>query len=593
MLLGLTIYAWITVFVVITIFSLLIFTKLPAEFVFLAGIGVFLLTGVLDAEAALAGFSSTSVVVIGVLFVVVAGMEHTGFLQWIMRYVLGTPSSLNKAIVKLMLTVASLSSILSNTTVVAMFVNVVKMWGKRLNIPPSKLLIPLSYASGMGGICTILGTPPNLIISGMYAEQTGEHMNIFVTTIPGLFCLAVGILSILAMRRLLPKRKAPEDVFANTEDYTMEFLVPSDSKYIGSTLAEAGMTKVPGGQLLEVISFDKEVVSPVPDDMLVVGGDRLVYCGQINELIDLRESRGLLSVVNKVFAFSNSKKKRQLHTASVCFNSPLVNNRWGDVNIRGIEDVTLVAVSRHGERLCEVPSEIVLQPGDTVLLEYSPKAKYIERNFKKALEFFDEDEVLTRTGWPTVVSSLIMLGMILLSSLNIMTLLQSSVLAALLMVIFRCCTPQQAMRSINWNILMIFASSVVLGSAIQNTGLAEMLANVVVGFCDSNPLLLMFAVCLVATFTTEFVSNAAAGAMFYPIVYQAATSMGCDPFPFLIALMISVSSSFATPIGSPTHMLVYGPGGYRFTDFVRIGFWMNLIILAANIFIVNVLWPVI
>jgi mannose-6-phosphate isomerase-like protein (cupin superfamily) len=167
----------------------------------------------------------------------------------------------------------------------------------------------------MGGICTILGTPPNLIISGMYAEQTGEHMNIFVTTIPGLFCLTVGILSILAMRRLLPKRKAPEDVFANTEDYTMEFLVPSDSKYIGSTLAEAGMTKVPGGQLLEVISFDKEVVSPVPDDMLVVGGDRLVYCGQINELIDLRESRGLLSVVNKVFAFSNSKKKRQLHTA--------------------------------------------------------------------------------------------------------------------------------------------------------------------------------------------------------------------------------------------------------------------------------------
>ncbi|MBR2204405.1 MAG: anion permease [Prevotella sp.] len=327
--------------------------------------------------------------------------------------------------------------------------------------------------------------------------------------------------------------------------------------------------------------------------MVVMGGDRLVYCGQINDLIALRESHGLMSTVNKVFAFSKDKKDRQLHTANVRFNSPLVNCRWNEAKIKGTEDVSLVAVSRHGERLCEVPAEIELHAGDTVLLEYSPKAKYIERNLQRSLEFFDDEEVLTRTGWPTVVSSLIMLGMILLSSLNIMTLLQSSVLAALLMVIFRCCTPQQAMRSINWNILMIFASSVVLGSAIQNTGLAEMLANVVVGFCDSNPLLLMFAVCLVATFTTEFVSNAAAGAMFYPIVYQAATSMGCDPFPFLIALMISVSSSFATPIGSPTHMLVYGPGGYRFTDFVRIGFWMNLIILAANIFIVNVLWPVI
>ena len=592
MILGLSIFAWITVIVVIAIFSILICTKLPPEFVFLAGIGVLFLTGVLDTKEALSGFSSASVVVIGVLFVVVAGMEKTGFLQWIMQHVLGTPSSWGKAVVKLMVTVAALSSVLSNTTVVAMFVNVVKMWGKKLNIAPSKLLIPLSYASGMGGVCTLIGTPPNLIISGMYAEQQGVHMNLLTTTIPGLFCFIVGILSILALHKLLPERKAPEADFENTEEYTMEFLVPSDSEYIGETLADVGLTKVSGGQLLEIIGFDKEVVSPVTDDMLVVGGDRLVYCGNINELIALRESHGLLSTVNKVFAFSSDKKERQLHTAIVGFGSPLINQRWSDAKINGIEDVTLVAVSRYGERLKEVPSEVVLHAGDTVLIENSPNAKSIERDLQKALIFYENDELQQPVGWGTLVSSLIMLGMILLSSFNIMSLLQSATLAALCMVLAKCCTPRQAMRSIDWNILMVFASSVVLGIAIQKTGLAEMLANTVVGFCDSNPLLLMCSVCLVATFTTEFISNTAAGAMFYPIVYQAAVSMGCDPFPFLIALMIAVSSSFATPIGSPTHMLVYGPGGYRFTDFVRIGFWMNLIILAANVFIVNILWPI-
>ena len=593
MLLGLSIYAWLTVAVVLTMFAVMIFTKLPAEFVFLAGISVLFVTGVLDAKEALSGFSSTSVVLIGVLFVVVAGLERTGVLQWMMNHLLGTPSSWSRAVVRLMLPVAALSSVLSNTTVVALFVNVVKMWGRKLNIAPSRLLIPLSYASGMGGVCTLIGTPPNLIISGMYAENTGTQMNFFTTTVPGLFCLAVGVLSILAMRRLLPERQSPEDSFANAKDYTVEFLVPSDNTaIIGQSLGEAGLIHVEGGQLLEVIGFDQEVVSPVPETMGVMGGDRLIYCGKIDELLRLRDSHGLISATNSIFEFGQTGEKRQLRTANVRFGSPLIGKSWEEARIGGKEELTLVAVSRYGERLDETPYRTTLRAGDTLLLESAPKAKHIDGELEKALEFFDSDEMPAKTGWPTLVSSLIMVGMILLSSFDVMPLLQSAFLAAICMVVLQCCTPRQAMKSINWNILMVFAGSVVLGTAIQKTGLAEMLANGIVGICGPHPLLVMGAVCVVATFITEFISNAAAGAMFYPIVYQAALSMGCDPFPFLVALMIAVSSSFATPIGSPTHMLVYGPGGYRFTDFMRIGFWMNLIILAANIFIVNVLWPI-
>ena len=214
MFLGFSIDAWITIATVLTMFSVLLFTKLRSDLVFLGAIGVLFVTGVLDAKEAFSGFSSGSVIVIGVLFVVVAGLMHTGVLQCIVRYLLGSPNSYSKAVIRLMMPVAVLSSFLSNTTVVALFVNIVKIWSKKLNVSPSKLLIPLSYASGMGGVCTLIGTPPNLIISGLYEENTGEAMNILATTIPGLFCLAVGVLSVIAMRRLL--LCGPEPVKANS-----------------------------------------------------------------------------------------------------------------------------------------------------------------------------------------------------------------------------------------------------------------------------------------------------------------------------------------------------------------------------------------
>ena len=198
--LGFGLHAWITIVTVLGMFTILLFTKWRSDIVFLGAIGVLFVTGVLDSKAAFSGFSSNSVVTVGVLFVVVAGLMHTGVLQCIVRYLLGTPDSYAKAVVRLMLPVAALSSFLSNTTVVSLFVNIVKMWSKKLNISPSKLLIPLSYASGMGGVCTLIGTPPNLIISGLYEEETGVAMNILTTTIPGLFCLAVGVLSVIAMR---------------------------------------------------------------------------------------------------------------------------------------------------------------------------------------------------------------------------------------------------------------------------------------------------------------------------------------------------------------------------------------------------------
>lgn len=585
---GLNLGAWVTIVTVLSMFATLLLTKLREDIAFLGVIAILLLTGVLDTKEALSGFSSGSMVVIGVLFAVLAGLVHTGVLQWIVRYLLGTPKNYSAAVVRLMLPVAALSSILSNTTVVALFVGIVKVWAKKLHTAPSKLLIPLSYASGLGGVCTLIGTPPNLIISGLYATDTGEHLNIFATTIPGLACLFVGVLSVLAMHKLLPERRSADESFEHTEDYTVELLIPADCRHIGETVEEAKLNTVEGGQLIEIIRFDREVISPVPADEYLMGGDRLVFAGRVEEILNLRKSHGLVNADHPVFTVDELDKKRLLRTAYIMQGCELAGKRLSETTLEHDYQFTLVAVARQGERIRKSPRDIELRAGDSLLIESTRGAK--NTVIIRGLQFFEYSSLIPNIGSKTLVSSLIMLAMIVLSSLEIMPLLQSAMLAAFAMLVFRCCTPTQAMKAIDWNILMIFAGSVVIGTAIQKTGIAEAMANGMMSACGDTPLLVMTMMCVASTFLTEFISNTAAGAIFYPIVYQAAVSMGVNPLPFIISLMIAVSSSFATPIGSPTHMLVYGPGGYRFSDFLKIGIWMNFIILAVNLLVVNLIY---
>ena len=493
--LGLSGNAWFTIVVVLLLFAAMIFSKLRVDVIFLLGMCALYLSGVLDLKTAFGGFSSASVIIIAVLYAVIAGLNYTGVLNWVVKHMMGSPKTVSRAILRTMFPVALLSSFLTNTTVVALFIDVIKIWSKKLGISPSKLLIPLSYASGMGGVCTLIGTPPNLIISGLYEEKTGIAMNVLTTAIPGLFCLAIGILSVIAMRKLLPERQAKEDSCEATVDYTVELLVPSNFKDIGETIGCAGLYNIKEGRLVKWHHFDGAPV-PLNENEFLMGGDHLVYAGQIKSIKELAKDHGL----------------------------------------------------KMGEEVVNI-------------------------------------------GRDTLISSIIMITMIVTSALGVMSLLQCAFLAAAAMLLFRCCTPNQAMKAINWDILMVFAGSVVLGLAIQKTGIAQQLAHGILDVCGTNPIVVMTAICFVGTFITEFISNTAAGAIFFPIMYEAAEKLGYEPFPFLVALMISVSSSFATPIGSPTHMLVYGPGGYRFSDFMRIGLLMNLIILAANIFIVNIIYP--
>lgn len=589
MFLGLTLAAWFVVFVVVLVFVLQICTKLPSDFVFLGGMGLLLISGVIPANSVLGSFSSSTVILIGALFVVICGLVHTGFLQWVVRHCLGTPKTYNKAITRLMLPVAALSSFLNNTAVVALFTGVVKMWAKKLGIAPSKLLIPLSYASGMGGICTLIGTPPNLLISGFYTKETGIALSIFTPTLAGLFCLAIGVLSIIALSRFIPVRKSPEDALQSTDGYTMELMVPTMSPLVGKTVKEAGLYNIRGGRLIEIIRMDKEVITAVDDEEFIFGGDRLIFSGNVEKMLEIRDAYQLANATHHVFSLEELEKNRKLRMVTVGYKSQLIGSCICSTSFEEENNLVLVAIARDGDVIKGSPREVEIKAGDTLLLEcpqHSGTGSFASYNL---LEI--EAASLYKPDKRTLYSSLIMIAMVVVSSLGYMSLLEAAFAAAFAMIIFRFCTIRQARESIDWSLLMIFAGSISLGTAIQETGIAQWISNGILSACNGNPIIALASICLVGTFITEFTSNTATAAIFFPIAFQTAVSMDVNPLTFCVALMISVSSSFATPIGSPTHMIVYGPGGYRFSDFARIGIPMNIIIWAANLFITLALFP--
>lgn len=586
--LGLGIFGWITIMMVFGKIGLMVKTRFPGDVIGMGIIFTLLVIGALPTEEALSCFSSTSVVLVGVLFVLAAALVHSGVIQWITKNLLRTPRSLSDALVRTMVPAAGLSAFISSAPVVALMLGAVKTWARKRDINPSKLLMPLSYAATLGGVCTLIGTTPNLVVSDLYTTYTGKTLGIACTTIPGLFCLAVGVITIIALQKFLPVRKSPEEAFETSADYTVELVVPADCDHIGMSVDEAGLRDVEGGSLIEIVRFDSEIISPVPDDEFILGNDHLVYSGDINSILQLRQTHGLVNANHLVFSTKEENtRKRKLQMATIDFASPLIGKSMSEMSFEDRQNVVLVAVAREGERISDIPRNIKLRPGDTLLLEGD---KLLPENFHGSLNFFDSI-VLPQESSKTLLASMILIGMVLLAVLQIMPLLNSCLVAIMAMLLIRCLSIEQLQNAINWKLLMVFAGSVCLGKSMTYTGVSQALSDLINLSTGTNPLLSLFILCMLGTLVTEFISSVSAAAIFAPIGICLAQSLGVNPVTFCVAIMISVSSSFATPIGSETNTFIYGPGGYRFTDYLRVGLPMNIIILIANIFITTLVYP--
>lgn len=588
---GFGIDAWITIATVMGVIVVMLKTKVRTDAVMLIAIGVLFVTGVLDAKETCSGFSAGTVVVTGVLAVVMAGLRYTGVLQWMLRHVFGLPDSYPSALLRMMVPVSMLSAFVSNTMLTMLFGNVLKRWAKKLDMAPSKLYLPMVYAVQMGGVCTLIGTSTNIVVADLYENATGRAMNMFSIFVPGVACLVVGILFIVGMRRWLPARTSPSAVFETALDYTVELLVPSDNPNICKTLGEAGLYHVKGGNLIDIHHFDREP-SLLSEDEYVVGGDRLLYTGQIDEILELKETHDLVVSDHHIKSMDEINKNYKLCIAFVNFDSRLIGKTIAGSALEQDYNLILVAVARRGKRIEAPPREVPLQAGDTLLFECPRKTNVFAGNLTSMLQFSDYEEVI-KVSPNAIVASLIMTTMMILTALNVVSLLHGTVLAALAMLMFRCCTINQAMDSISWRALMSLAGSIVLGMAISKTGIAQATAMAVINMVGGNPILIMLGVCLAAMLITQFVENVAVTAMFFPIMFHAAMQVGYEPAPFLLALMIAANASYATPIAASPNMLVYGPGGYHFTDYMRLGIPLTILVTITGVAAVVLTYPLV
>jgi di/tricarboxylate transporter len=356
-------------------------------------------------------------------------------------------------------------------------------------------------------------------------------------------------------------------------------------------LGEAGLFHVKGGNLIAIHHFDHEP-SVLSEDEFVMGGDRLVYTGQIDEILELKETHNLVAADHHIRSMNEINKNYELRIAFVNFGSRLIGETIGGSTLERDNNLILVAVARRGKRIEAAPREVELQAGDTLLFECPRKTNTYADHLAPLLQFSDFQEVI-KIGPNAIVSSLIMMAMMILTAMNVVSLLHGTVLAALAMLLFRCCTINQAMDSVSWRALMSLAGSIVLGMAISKTGIAQTIAFAVINVVGTQPILVMLGVCLAAMLITQFVENVAVTAMFFPIMFQAAMQVGYEPAPFLLALMIAANASYSTPIAASPNMLVYGPGGYRFTDYMRIGIPLTIIVTVTGIAAVILAYPLV
>ncbi|MEX1081408.1 MAG: SLC13 family permease [Halofilum sp. (in: g-proteobacteria)] len=584
--------AGLTVAVVVGIFVLLTSTRMATDMVFLAGVGILMVGGVLAPAEAFAGLGNTGLVTVGVLYVVVAGVDDTGGIRWIVQHVLGRPTSLGNAQGKLMAPVAAMSAFLNNTPVVAMLIPAVRDWARKYDLSVSKLMIPLSYAAILGGTCTLIGTSTNLVINGLLVERMPElGLGMFELAWVGIPVTLVGIAFIqLTSRWLLPERRAAVTQFSEPREYSVEMLVDESGALVGKSIEEAGLRHLPGVYLVEIDRPDSVVPAVSPREILRAG-DRLVFAGVPESVVELQKINGLTPATDQVFKLEGARSQRMMFEAVVSDQCRLLGRSIREGHFRTCYNAVVIAVARRGQRLRHKLGDIVLEPGDTLLLE--ARRSFIEQQ-KNSREFLLisglEDSTPPkheRAPWALALLG-VMVGTVTLGWLSM---LEAAMLTAAAMLISRCTSVERARESIDWSVLLVIAAAFGIGTALQTTGLAASTAHAMIDLAGSAPWINLVAIYVATALFTALITNNAAAVLMFPIALAVANDLGVSPMPFMVAVMFAASASFATPIGYQTNLMVFGPGGYHFADFLRIGIPLNLVTGAIAAALIPFIWP--
>lgn len=582
--------AWFALAVVASVTLCLLITRLGADLIFMSGLVLLMLTGVLSPEEALLGFSNQGMITVGALYIVVVGLRETGSLNWLTQQLLGRPKTVSGTQTRLMLPVALLSAFVNNTPVVAMLIPAVNDLAKRVNLAPSKLMIPLSYAAIFGGSLTLVGSSTNLVVNGLVITELGQSLGFFELAWIGVPVALTGLSFVLLTSRwLLPERQSPLTLFRNPREYTVEMQVYAGSPIVGKSIERAGLRHLPGLYLAEIERRGQSIPAVPPSETLQEN-DRLIFVGIIESVLELQKIRGLEVATEQVFKLDAPRHERVFTEAVVSASCPLIGKTIRDGQFRTVYNAVVIAAARNGERLRQKIGDIVLKPGDTLLLEARPNFAVQQRNAGDFLLVSSLNDAAPLRHERAPVALTILLGMVVLVATGLVSMLHASLLAAVLVVLTGCCTAAEARQGIDWQVLVVIAASFGLGRALETSGAATALAEGLLSLAGPQPWFNLSLIYLVTTLLTALITNNAAAVIVFPIALTLSETLAVSPAPFIITIMMAASASFATPIGYQTNLMVYGPGGYQFRDYLRIGLPLSFILGVLTIALIPFIW---
>lgn len=586
----------LTLSVVLGVLAALIANVGAPDFLFIGATAILAAAGVISPKEAFAGFANSAVITVGALFVVAAGMRDTGILDYLGRKFLGRVRTTRQALGRLGCVALPLSAFLNNTPIVAMLMPVVIDWSRRHRVSPSKLLMPLSFLAILGGTCTLIGTSTNLVVAGLVLEAKLEPITLFEITPVGVpYALAGLAFLYLFGDRVLPDRKELLEQLGETRrEYLSEMLIEQPCRLIGQTVELAGLRQLPGAFLIEISRLDGTVISPVNPDTMLRAHDRLVFTGIVSSIVELERIPGLNPVADPAYEVSpRAQRNRRLCEAVISHTSPLIGKSIRDADFRARFGAAVVAVHRGGERVKEKVGDVILESGDTLLLQTQPHFLRAYRNDPAFYLISDVEEwrpLRPDRAWISLAIFAVLIGMMVYR--DDATLLWA-VLAGLALMATGCISAPEARKSIEWQALVMIGASFGVGAALEKSGAAKLIAHGLVDFTQSfgGPLAGLIAIYLLTVVVTEIISNNAAAVLMFPFCIETAALFDVNSRPFVMAVLFGASAGFMTPIGYQTHMMVYGPGGYRFSDFMKAGAGMHLVLFPVAITLIPWMWP--
>ncbi|SFR50916.1 Di-and tricarboxylate transporter [Marinobacter daqiaonensis] len=585
--------AWEAVFTLVllgVVLGSLAFTRVSADLILMAALITLVIFGVLSPASALTGFANPGVITIATLYVVAAGLKETGAVQWIARRMLGHPKTASGAQARLIAPTGVLSAFMNNTAVVAMFIPAVQDWAQRLNIPASKLLLPLSYAAILGGTCTLIGTSTNLVVDGLLQSRLDIHLGLFELAWVGIPLLLVGGgFMVLFAGRLLPDRGSLNEELELVREYGVEVEVESPGPLVGRTVAEAGLRALNYGYLTE-IDRQGRLITAVEPDRTLQAGDKLYFVGAPECASELRRIQGLKPANGSVHKLDLANHQRCLVEVVLGPEFAALGQTVRDSRFRSRFNAAILSVSREGKRVPGKLGDIRFKMGDTLLLEASQEfaEQYRFRRDFLLVSALNDSTPPDFSKAPMALG--ILLAMVAVSASGLLDILEAAFLAAGAMILSGCITASRARRSVDLPVLVVIAASFALGTAMSDTGAAQWVAGGLLQLGPFSPWVALALIYLLTTAFTEVITNNAAAVLMFPIALAVSEQLGVNFIPFAIAVMFAASASFITPLGYQTNLMVYGPGRYQFTDYVRIGVPLSLIVGITAVLLIPLVW---